>query len=54
MSKHFCEYDHNLDEPCGKPAVIKVLGMWMCAEHYDEHAQLTAEFGRTPENEELQ
>jgi hypothetical protein len=54
MSKHFCEYDHNLDEACGKPAVIKVLGMWMCAEHYDEHAQLTAEFGRTPENEELQ
>lgn len=33
--KH-CDYDRNLDEPCGQPAVIKVrLGkhvMWMCAQ----------------------
>ena len=21
MSEHYCEFDHNLDEPCGKPAV---------------------------------
>ena len=28
MNKHFCEYDHNLDEPCGRPASIRVLGMW--------------------------
>jgi hypothetical protein len=32
---HDCEYDHNLDEPCGKPANLKLIGMWMCAEHYD-------------------
>lgn len=53
--KH-CEYDHNLDEKCGQPAVIKVrIGkhvMWMCAQHYDEHARLMAVMGRTPEGEE--
>jgi len=27
---------------------------WLCAEHYDEHARLMAQMGRTPENEELQ
>jgi hypothetical protein len=54
MSEHFCEYDHNLDEPCDKPVVIKVIGVWLCAEHYDEHARFMAGFGRTPENEELQ
>ena len=47
---HYCEYDHDLAEPCGKPATIKVIGMWMCAEHYDQHARLMAEMGRTPEN----
>ena len=54
MTEHFCEYDHHLDEPCGKPAVIKVLEMWMCAEHYDEHARLMAQMSRTPESEGLQ
>ena len=52
MAEHFCEYDHNLDEPCDKPATIKVVGMWMCAQHYDEHARLMAVMGRTPEGEE--
>lgn len=55
MSEHSCEYDHNLDEQCGKPATIRVrLGrhvMWMCAEHYDEHARFMATMGKTPEGE---
>jgi hypothetical protein len=52
MSEHHCEYDHNLDEPCGAPATIKVIGMWMCADHYDEQARLMAQMDRTPEGEE--
>ena len=30
-------------EACGKPAWFKVEdGTWMCADHYDEHVQMTA------------
>lgn len=46
--------ERNLGEPCGKAAVIKVLDMWMCAEHCDEHARQLAQMGRVPENEGLQ
>jgi len=30
-----CQYDRNLDEPCGKPAGIKLINLWPCAEHAD-------------------
>ena len=50
MTTHFCEYDHQLDEPCGAPASIRCTGMWMCAEHYDQHARFMATFGMTPES----
>ena len=48
MAEHFCEYDHNLDEPCGKPAGIKWQGMWLCAEHYDWTMDFFEKFGGDP------
>lgn len=48
MSEHYCEYDHNLDEPCGKPARLKLLGLWLCAEHYDEAMRLFNLIGVDP------
>jgi hypothetical protein len=48
MSEHFCEFDHNLDEPCGKPASIKWRGMWFCAEHWDWHEEFCAEINVDP------
>jgi len=48
MSEHFCEFDHNLDEPCRKPASIKWREMWFCAEHWDWHEQFCEEIGIDP------
>jgi hypothetical protein len=45
MAEHFCEYDHNLDEACGKPAGIKWHGMWLCAGHYDWTIEFFAAIG---------
>ena len=45
MAEHFCEYAHNLDEACGKPAAIKWHGMWLCAEHYDWTVEFFAAMG---------
>jgi hypothetical protein len=50
MTQHFCEYDRNLDEPCGKVARFKWGGLWLCAEHWDE----TAEFLKTLKGIEIQ
>lgn len=33
--EHYCEYDHGLHEPCGKPASLRLINMWLCPEHYD-------------------
>ncbi len=45
MNKHYCEYDLDLDEPCGcvarftsreVPGLEDVITVhWLCAEHYD-------------------
>lgn len=48
MSEHYCEYDHNRDEPCGKSAGMKWRGMWLCAEHWDWTAALFERFGIDP------
>ena len=62
MSQHYCEVDaepiapaavQSLDEPCGAPASIRCMGMWMCAKHYDMHAAHMGEFGRTAEGKRL-
>jgi hypothetical protein len=45
---HDCEFDHNLDEPCGKPAAIKWRGMWFCVEHWDWHEKFCAEINVDP------
>ena len=60
MSQHYCEMDvlilapgvcQSLDEPCGLPATIRCIGMWLCADHYDENARMMAQLGRTPEGD---
>jgi hypothetical protein len=48
MSEHYCEFDHNLDEPCGRPACMKWRGMWFCAEHWDWHEKFCAEIKVDP------
>ena len=48
--KHYCEFDHDLDEPCGRPATIRCHGMWFCAEHYDRHTEFMAEIGLGPDD----
>jgi hypothetical protein len=38
MSDHYCKYDQGeqyTDAPCGKPARIKMLNLWLCADHAD-------------------
>lgn len=47
---HFCQYDRHLDVPCGAPASIRWERLWMCADHYDQHAAFMARlFRMTPE-----
>ena len=58
MSEHFCEYDHNLEEDCGRQSSICIFfkngeKLWLCAEHYDEHAKRMAAAGLMPEGEIL-
>jgi hypothetical protein len=48
MSEHYCEFDHNLDEPCGRPACMKWRGMWFFAEHWDWHEKFCAEIEVDP------
>jgi hypothetical protein len=48
MSEHYCEFDHNLNEPCGRPARMKWRGMWFCAEHWDWHEKFCAEIKVDP------
>jgi hypothetical protein len=43
----------SMEEPCGAPATIRCWAHWMCAECYDLHARLMAQFGFTPEGEPL-
>ncbi len=31
----YCEFDHNLDKKCGKPDQMKLMGMYLCPEHFD-------------------
>ena len=33
---NYCEYDHNRDDDCGKPAQMKWHGMYLCPGHFDE------------------
>jgi len=48
MSEHYCEYDHNLEEPCGKPAGLKWGWLWLCAEHYDHTMKMLERAGIDP------
>lgn len=45
LSEHYCEYDRNVPEPCGKVARFRVPDhklptgdgdLWLCAEHWNE------------------
>jgi hypothetical protein len=45
---NYCQYDHNLDKPCGKPAQMKLMGMHLCPEHYDETMRLFGQIGIDP------
>jgi hypothetical protein len=54
MKEHFCSYNHNLSEPCGRIARFKYETKydlrWYCATHYDEVTSVFKQFGITPEN----
>jgi hypothetical protein len=53
MTEHFCQYDRNRDEPCGKPARFHWSRLWLCAEHWDMTVEFFAFFGMTPKGENL-